>query len=59
MILGAVLTATAATPDEKINPQLPTLWAVGDSTVKVGSSQRGWGDELLPFSHTGQLGRRS
>ncbi len=55
MILGAALTATAATPDEKINPQLPTLWAIGDSTVKVGSAQRGWGDELLPFLDAAKL----
>lgn len=29
---------------------LPTLWIIGDSTVKVGTpGQRGWGDELPPF----------
>lgn len=32
------------------NPKLPTLWIIGDSTVKVGSpNQRGWGDEIAPF----------
>lgn len=30
--------------------QLPTLWIIGDSTVKVGTpGQRGWGDEIGPF----------
>ena len=29
---------------------LPTVWIIGDSTVRVGTSgQRGWGDELAPF----------
>ena len=29
---------------------LPTIWIIGDSTVRVGTSgQRGWGDELAPF----------
>ena len=29
---------------------LPTLWIIGDSTVRVGTpKQRGWGDELAPF----------
>lgn len=31
----------------KLNPKLPTLWIVGDSTVKNGSKdQVGWGDPL-------------
>jgi lysophospholipase L1-like esterase len=34
----------------KANPTLPTLYLVGDSTMKVGTpGQRGWGDELAPF----------
>ncbi len=34
----------------KTNANLPTLWIIGDSTVKVGTKgQRGWGDELGPF----------
>jgi lysophospholipase L1-like esterase len=29
---------------------LPTLWIIGDSTVRTGTpGQRGWGDELAPF----------
>ena len=34
----------------KTNSSLPTLWIIGDSTVKVGTKgQRGWGDEMGPF----------
>jgi rhamnogalacturonan acetylesterase len=34
----------------KANPSLPTLYLVGDSTMKVGTpGQRGWGDELAPY----------
>lgn len=36
--------------DEKINPNLPTLWLVGDSTVRVnGKGQQGWGDPVGDF----------
>jgi lysophospholipase L1-like esterase len=34
----------------KANPALPTLYLIGDSTMKVGTAgQRGWGEELAPF----------
>lgn len=34
----------------------PTLWIIGDSTVKVGTAgQRGWGDELAPFFDPAKL----
>ena len=30
--------------------ELPTVWLIGDSTVRVGTpGQRGWGDEMAPF----------
>ncbi len=36
--------------DQKANPALPTIWLIGDSTVRVGTTgQRGWGDEIAPF----------
>lgn len=36
--------------EQKSRSDLPTLWIIGDSTVKVGTAgQRGWGDELAPF----------
>jgi len=32
------------------NPDLPTLFLVGDSTMKVGTpGQRGWGEDMAPF----------
>ena len=34
----------------KPHPDLPTLFLVGDSTMKVGTpGQRGWGEEMAPF----------
>ena len=42
--------AAKAGLQKKSSTELPTLWIVGDSTVKVGTAgQRGWGDELAPF----------
>ncbi|WP_081891460.1 rhamnogalacturonan acetylesterase [Verrucomicrobium sp. BvORR106] len=32
---------------------LPAIWLIGDSTVRVGTKgQRGWGDELTPYFDT-------
>ena len=34
----------------KARSDLPTIWVIGDSTVRVGTpGQRGWGDELALF----------
>lgn len=34
----------------KVRSNLPTLYLIGDSTMRVGTpGQRGWGDELAPF----------
>src|SRR2546423_7977587 len=34
----------------KADPKLPTLYLVGDSTMKVGTpGQRGWGDEMAKY----------
>ena len=42
--------AAKAGLQQKTNARLPTLWLIGDSTVKVGTAgQRGWGDEIAPF----------
>jgi lysophospholipase L1-like esterase len=36
--------------ETKADPLLPTLFLVGDSTMKVGTpGQRGWGEEMAPF----------
>jgi unsaturated rhamnogalacturonyl hydrolase len=39
---------------KNFNPKLPTIWLVGDSTVRNGrgdgaNNQMGWGDELAPY----------
>ena len=44
-----------ATPDVPHGTQ-PTLWIIGDSTVRVGTpGQRGWGDEIAPFFDPAKL----
>lgn len=40
-----------------MNPNLPTVWLIGDSTVRNGHgdgahNQMGWGDELAPYFNT-------
>jgi lysophospholipase L1-like esterase len=65
VIIGLLqITATGVTPaddrpvedakkvglEARKRADLPTIWIIGDSTVRVGTSgQRGWGDELAPF----------
>lgn len=40
----------------KAHPELPTLFLVGDSTMKVGTAgQRGWGEEAAPFFDLSRL----
>lgn len=42
--------AAKAGLEKKADAHLPTLWIIGDSTVKVGTTgQRGWGDEIARF----------
>lgn len=46
-------TAPAAIP---INPSLPTLWIIGDSTVRNGTKgQRGWGDPIKELFDTSRI----
>lgn len=36
--------------EKRLNESLPTIWIIGDSTVRVNTEgQRGWGDEMAPF----------
>jgi len=43
-------SALAPTPAPLVTATRPTLWIIGDSTVKVGTAgQRGWGEEIAPF----------
>ena len=37
------------TPEKILNPKLPTLFIVGDSTLKSNAPLRGWGQELGQF----------
>ena len=37
------------TPDKVLNAKLPTLYIVGDSTLKSNAPLRGWGQELAQF----------
>ena len=36
-------------PETSLNPKLPTLYIVGDSTLKSDAPLRGWGQELGAF----------
>ena len=41
-------------PPPDLKPGIPTVWLVGDSTVRNGrgdgaNNQMGWGDELAPY----------
>jgi rhamnogalacturonan acetylesterase len=48
--VGIVLVTSFTLSAPENQPNLPTIWLIGDSTVKIGSvGQRGWGDELGPF----------
>jgi rhamnogalacturonan acetylesterase len=41
---------------QKKNPALPTLFLVGDSTMRNGTKgQEGWGDEMSPFFDTDKI----
>lgn len=44
-----VIDDSKETPDKILNPNLPTLFIVGDSTLKSNSPMRGWGQELARF----------
>jgi lysophospholipase L1-like esterase len=43
-------------PQEAKAMPLPTLWIIGDSTVKVGTpGQRGWGEEIGPLFNPAKI----
>lgn len=44
-----VVDDSKETPDKILNPKLPTLFIVGDSTLKSNAPMRGWGQELAQF----------
>lgn len=48
--------ASAIVPDTVRDPALPTIWLVGDSTVKVGTpGQSGWGEEIGRYFDTSKV----
>ncbi len=44
-----VVDDSKTTPDKALNPKLPTLYIVGDSTLKSDAPLRGWGQEMSQF----------
>jgi rhamnogalacturonan acetylesterase len=44
-----VVDDSKQTPEKVLNPKLPTLFIVGDSTLKSNAPMRGWGQELVQF----------
>jgi lysophospholipase L1-like esterase len=44
-----VVDDSKATPEAPANPNLPTLYVVGDSTAKSNAPLRGWGSEIGAF----------
>jgi lysophospholipase L1-like esterase len=53
--LRPVVDDSKETPDKVLNPKLPTLYIVGDSTLKSGAPLRGWGQELGQFFDAGKI----
>jgi lysophospholipase L1-like esterase len=56
----AILSSVEASLPVPANPKLPTLWLIGDSTVRNGqgdgaNGQWGWGDEIAPYFKTDHL----
>lgn len=42
--------------EQKADEKLPTVWIIGDSTVKVSTAgQRGWGEEIRPHFDLGKV----
>src|SRR5438105_1400081 len=53
-VLAAVTAAAPAADDSA--PRLPTLFIVGDSTVKNGTrGQQGWGDPIIALFDKGKI----
>lgn len=44
-----VVDDSKTTPDKVLNPKLPTIFIVGDSTLNSNAPMRGWGQELAQF----------
>src|SRR6266542_3591481 len=56
LLVSLSLCASAASTAPAIDPSLPTLYLVGDSTVHVNTpGQRGWGDPIRDFFDTSRI----
>jgi lysophospholipase L1-like esterase len=56
----AIIRADEMSMAVPANPSLPTLWIIGDSTVRNGqgdgaNGQWGWGDEIAPWFRTNRI----
>lgn len=50
-----VVDDSKAPPPKSLNPKLPTLFIVGDSTLNSNAPLRGWGQELAQFFDTSKI----
>jgi rhamnogalacturonan acetylesterase len=50
-----VVDDSKTAPEKAVNNSLPTIWVVGDSTLKSSAPMRGWGDELSAFFDKGKI----
>src|SRR2546421_434880 len=60
MIVCGVAQAQTRPTTAPINPALPTLWLIGDSTVRNGqdtgnNGQWGWGNPIAAYFDTGRI----
>jgi lysophospholipase L1-like esterase len=58
--LVALLALNAGFSHAQTNQSIPTLWIIGDSTVRNGQAdgangQWGWGDEIAPYFRTDRI----
>ncbi|MEP6901617.1 MAG: rhamnogalacturonan acetylesterase, partial [Actinomycetota bacterium] len=50
-----VVDDSKKTPETSLNPKLPTLYIVGDSTLRSDAPLRGWGQELGEFFDSNKI----
>jgi hypothetical protein len=54
--LGQELPATSPSPERALNPNLPTIFVVGDSTANNhANGGLGWGDPFIQFFDANQV----
>ena len=56
IFLGQELPATSSSPERAVNPNLPTIFVVGDSTANNhANGGLGWGDPFIQFFDANQV----